>query len=153
MKTKTIDLGYIHMSSYKHNSDLVEIHDDEPKYMEEQRIHKAACNPDEIILPANQEYSFTLTYPLNNPFVTKLNTTKNGLTRRQIVEFIIKSYKKVYSEEDKSSKIKAKFGKNSYNRIETNGKYGIWGHVMSDLVLHSLEIDDENKSLTTHPDS
>lgn len=31
-----------------------------------------------------------------------------------------------------------------YNRIKTNGDYGIWGHVLGDLMLHTLYFEEKN---------
>lgn len=63
---------------------------------------------------------------------------------------ISKKYHEIYNEEEKSSKIKTipldeRTG--IINRNETQGKYGIWGHDLSDLDLSSIEVyeTDEGK--------
>ena len=33
---------------------------------------------------------------------------------------------------------------NMYNRITTEGKFGIWGHDLGDLILHTVWIDNDN---------
>lgn len=100
--------------------------------------------PDEVILPPNKTFNLKITYPLTNPFVCELNSGNKGLTRRQVIEFVIKCYKQIYKEEDKSTKVKTGLVPGLYNRNETNGKYGIWGHDMSDLMLHTLEVCGNN---------
>ncbi len=151
MKKDTINLGYIHISSYKKNSDLVEIYEDtDEEFKLEQIKEKEQCDPNEIILQGGNQFDLEIIYPLETPFVTKLDT-KNGLSRREVVDFVVKSYKQIYKEEKQSSKIKAANLPNMYNRNQTNGKYGIWGHDIGDLVLHSLYID--GNKLTVGVDS
>lgn len=66
---------------------------------------------------------------------------------------ICKKYNEIYKEEDETSTIEAapigKCPSGIYlmNRKRTNGKYRIWGHVIEDLYLTSLELDTDNKVL------
>lgn len=116
---KEINLGYIHMSSYKKGKNLFP--DD---YNEVD-----TPSPDEIILSPDLDFELKIDYPLDIPFVCKINTTKNGLTRRNVVEIIIKCYKQIYKEEDKSTEIKVGRANSLLNRNQTDGKYGIWGMI------------------------
>jgi len=70
-----------------------------------------------------------------------------------MIDAICKKYKEIYKEEEETSTIKeapvgmCASGIYLMNRKRTNGKYGIWGHVIEDLYLDRLELDTENKVL------
>ncbi len=125
------------MSSYKTGDEIF------PDYFyeEEDNLEEIKNSPpDEIILPANQIFTLYIDYPLTTEFTTELNTGVHGLTRRNVIDFVIKCYKKIYEEEDESTKVKAGHIPNMFNRNKTNGKYGIWGHDLSDLMIHTLYV-------------
>ena len=89
-----------------------------------------------IIIPESR-ISIIIDYPLTNEYIFDLRS-KNGFTRKQLLNEISKSYYRIYDEEEKSATIKTiPINKRTkmYNRNETNGKYGIWGHDIADLVL------------------
>ena len=146
---KKIKLGDIRISCWKRNSRLFSRWFYERAKTDEKYAEKIKeCDPKEIILPPNQNFTLKITYPLSVPYKCIFDT-KNGMTRRQVVDLIVKSYKKIYKEENKTSSIKEALGKDIgsvpyFNRIKTNGKHGIWGHVLSDLILCSLDIKKNN---------
>jgi hypothetical protein len=156
MKTE-INLGYIHMESWQPGSRLFSdwMYEENNKH----RSHAkeiAETQPDEVILPANETFNLTITYPLNIPFKTELKTGAKGMTREKVVEFVIDCYKQIYKEEDESTRIPAQLGKDAgygipYNRVQTDGKYGIWGHCLGDLMLHTLFVN--GNKLTVSCDS
>ena len=87
-----------------------------------------------------------LDYPLHNESTFPINASApSGFTRAEIVRKIADLYKKVYEEEARTSKIPVTppEQRKSYNRNETNGKYGIWGHDLGDLELHTIELSRE----------
>lgn len=55
-----------------------------------------------------------------------------GFTRRQLVEQVAKTYRQIY-EEEKASKESSPLPED-----ETDGKYRIWGHDISELVLEGM---------------
>jgi hypothetical protein len=132
MKTKSnsIDLGYVHMSSYKPGSKLDE-------YAEEDG--RVSPDPKEIVLNEGT-YELEITYPLSNPFKGKFKVGKRGLSREKLVEKVIASYNHIYATED--GDVGAKTGNipGMLNRARSNGRYGIWGHDMSDLMLHTAYV-------------
>lgn len=76
-----------------------------------------------------------LSYPFK--VVVKEEIKFNSL--HQLITSIRNVYKKIYKEESKSlTKIDA--NTNLYNRGESNGKYGIWGHEIYDLTIESIRI-------------
>ncbi|MFT3704561.1 MAG: hypothetical protein QM802_19500 [Agriterribacter sp.] len=97
---------------------------------------------DEIVLPFSQATLF-IDYPLAKPVVFELSATEKGFSRKQLIEEISKKYHQIYEEEESSATVKtvpADKRKGLINRNETNGKYGIWGHDLSDLALSSIEV-------------
>lgn len=101
-------------------------------------------DPKEMVLKPNQEYTLVIRYPLHNPAKFAFNTHFQGMTRAKLVSLIRKYYKKVYDEEDKNVGKKTDCIPGMFNRDTSNGKYGIWGHHIGDLVLVNAEISKKN---------
>jgi hypothetical protein len=81
-------------------------------------------------------------YPVMNEYRFELNAT-NGFSRELLIKQISKAYHKMYEEEEATATKKTIPPENRigmYNRNETNGKYGIWGHDIADLVLSEIQI-------------
>ena len=79
-------------------------------------------------------------YPLTNEYRFTVES-KSGFTRAQLLKDISKNYYSIYAEEEQSATIKTiPLNKRTtlYNRNQTNGKYGIWGHDIADLVLADI---------------
>jgi len=77
-------------------------------------------------------------YPLTNKLIKSYKTTKSGFTKSELIRRISTEYKSIYREEVTTSTIIPRLMDRSFNRNRTNGKYGIWGHTLSDLQLCSL---------------
>jgi hypothetical protein len=102
---------------------------------------KQLVNKDEIVI---EEDTITLIidYPLTNEFRLKINS-KHGFTRRELITEISKAYYKLFEEEEATATIKTipvEKRTTVYNRNQTNGKYGIWGHDIADLVLADVMV-------------
>ena len=130
MKSKNINLGYIHMSSFKAGGDL------DPQATDD---GNKSPEPKEVVL-GKGEYTLVIDYPLNVPFKKKFVVNKTGMTRAKLVALIIKSYKKIYADEDKDTNTQTGFIPGMLNHATSDGRYGIWGHVMSDLMLHTATL-------------
>jgi hypothetical protein len=81
-------------------------------------------------------------YPLTNQYEFTL-TSNEGFSREQLLLEISNHYYKVFEEEENTATIKTTpIDKRTtmYNRNQTNGKYGIWGHDIADLVLSSINV-------------
>lgn len=108
---------------------------------------KDLIDPDQIVL---KETSATLLidYPLNNPARIELKSAKpEGFTRAEILRAICDNYKQIYIEEEASAKTKTvpmEERKGLSNRNTTDGKYGIWGHDIDDLVLSDIEVYEQD---------
>lgn len=102
---------------------------------------------DVFVIP-DSKVTIAIDYPLKNEFKFQLES-KNGFTRKMLLSEISKNYYKLYKEEEESATIKTQPMEQRvmYNRNETNGKYGIWGHDIADLVLTDIYIykDSEGK--------
>ena len=97
-------------------------------------------DPDEIVIPY-QKVKIMIDYPLAKPIFFELTSLTKGFTRKQLILAISKKYHQIYDEEEKTAKIKTiplKDRKELANRNQTDGKYGIWGHDLSDLALTGI---------------
>jgi hypothetical protein len=98
-------------------------------------------NRDEIIIP-NKQIKIVIDYPLTNQYEFIIKSD-NGFTRGQLLSEIGKHYYSLYEEEEKTATTKTiPLDKRTtmYNRNETNGKYGIWGHDIADLDLSGISV-------------
>ncbi|WP_333888299.1 hypothetical protein [Sphingobacterium siyangense] len=103
-------------------------------------------NADEIVVK-NPSIHIIFYYPLNNPHTFEFKNEK-GFSRKDLILLISKQYHEIYEEEEVTSDIKTiPVNKRTglINRNETHGKYGIWGHDLSDLVLSGIEVHETNK--------
>ncbi len=82
---------------------------------------------------------FNITYPLK---VIVEKELKNINSIGELLWEISQTYKKIYDEENKSTTISPGYIPGMMNRNKTNGKYGIWGHDLGDLVFEGIEIYD-----------
>jgi len=96
---------------------------------------------DEIVIKQTS-IEVIIDYPLTNQYEFSL-TSQSGFTRSQLLTEISKHYYKIYEEEEKTATIKTipiEKRTTMYNRNQTNGKYGIWGHDIADLVLADISL-------------
>ena len=96
---------------------------------------------DEVVIKENL-VRVSIDYPLTNQYEFTLTSNK-GFTRRQLLLEISRNYFKLYEEEENTATIKTiPIHKRTtmYNRNQTNGKYGIWGHDIADLVLDDIQV-------------
>ncbi len=136
MKMKNIELGVITMSDYTPKSRLfMDYMFEEPKYAKEVKL-----NPSEVVLPADKTFVLVIDYPLTTSFKRKFETGKTGMTRRQLVNLAVDSYKKIYKTEDMGVGEATGNIPGMFNRATSDGRYGIWGHGLGDLVLCSAII-------------
>ncbi len=152
MSKKTIELGAICISTWDPADGQMFSYS---YYYEDDEYKKevAKCNPKEVVLPPNEEYTLKITYPVSNPYKTTLKTGKRGLTRLQLVDKICKHYRKMYNEEDSTSGGDPGHIPGMLNRMPSEGKYGIWGHDISDLVLCSATVDPKSGTINLSVDS
>jgi len=98
-------------------------------------------NPEETVI-SQHSVTIIIDYPLTNEYKFDLSSD-TGFTRVHLLNEINKAYRKIYAEEEASATIKTipiEKRKKLINRNDTNGKYGIWGHDIEDLMLAQIEI-------------
>jgi hypothetical protein len=98
--------------------------------------------PDKEVIPYNK-VTLIIDYPLNNAAIFELIGNGHGFTRRQLILEISKKYHLIYKEEETSATTKtvpSEKREGLYNRNQTDGKYGVWGHDLSDLDLSSIDV-------------
>jgi len=138
---KSIKLGDIQIEGYNEKTPLY------PDWMIEDSHYKREIKEtkeNDVILPAKTSFELVIDYPLSNEFRKKFKTGVKGMTRRQFINLAVKSYKYVYDTEDKDVGHKTGNIKGMYNRQTSEGRYGIWGHALGDLVLHTAYIKKGN---------
>ena len=111
------------------------------------RTIKHLVDPDEIVIPY-QKVALMIDYPLARPVFFELSSPSKGFTRKQIVLAISKKYHEIYDEEERTAATKTipmAQRKTLANRNETDGKYGIWGHDLSDLMLDTIDVYKNDK--------
>ncbi len=91
---------------------------------------------------SESKVTIIIDYPLTKEYRFELES-KNGFTREKLLKEISENYYKIYEEEESTAIIKtipADKRTTTYNRNQTDGKYGIWGHDISDLVLSEISV-------------
>ena len=62
-----------------------------------------------------------------------------------VVDQICNKYREIYEEEEKSSIMEVRSENTPIlNRGRTDGKWGIWGHGIGDLVIEGIVLDTDN---------
>lgn len=99
-------------------------------------------------------YSCTITYPLKNFCKFSMSVPENRWPVDYIVEEIVKKYREIYKEEEETlNPENTKESVAILNRGMTDGKWGIWGHSLSDLDLVRITLDTDTNELTLGVDS
>ncbi len=97
---------------------------------------------DEVVVSEN-EVTLEIDYPLDILYKETLKASSKGFTRKELIKEISKRYHLIYADEEATAKTKTipqdKRGQ-LLNRNDTDGKYGIWGHDLSDLYLTGIEV-------------
>lgn len=104
----------------------------------------------DAIVIRDTEIQLKVDYPLNRAHYFPLKSIA-GFTRRAIVEAVVQTYVKIYSEEKDTIRhmavIPASQRRGLMNRNTTDGKYGIWGHDIGDLVIEGINYDPTSKTV------
>lgn len=106
------------------------------------------------------DVSLIIDYPLRNPVLVPL-TSDDGVAfwRDELLRKIAKSYQDIYAEEEHTTELPVQTMAERHpgclliNRAETNGTYGIYGHALSDLLLHTISYEPASKVLKLKLDS
>ena len=80
-----------------------------------------------------------ISYPLSTPAVKEIRFS----TLYELIDEIRRVYIEIYDEERKTT-TDYQESASLLNRGKSNGRYGIWGHDMEDLVIEMIEIKDND---------
>ena len=111
--------------------------EDPELFFTEEQLNEVVIESPEIVI----EY----TYPLSGKWYFEFRR-EGGWTRKSLIDQICEQYHAIYDEENGTSSVKeqscAEAGQGTLiNRVQTDGKYGIWGHVIGDLVLEGVSVE------------
>lgn len=110
-------------------------------------------NPTNIIIDKGK-IDVLFEYPLTNKVIkTFYADTTDGFTKAGLIEMICDFYEEIYDEEEKTTSTKIGNLPNMLNRNITDGRYGIWGHAIGDLLLHTIKYDPDYDFYTLGIDS
>jgi hypothetical protein len=88
--------------------------------------------------------TIVIDYPVTSEWsVTVRSSSPRGFTRSELAQMVSDIYHRMYELEEQTSSIRViplDQRRGLSNRNTTNGKFGIWGHDIDDLVLHSLDV-------------
>ncbi len=110
-------------------------------------VLKNLLDADLIVLPFKTA-KIIIDYPLNFPATFKIKSKGLGFSRKELITEISKKYHEIYKLEESSANTKTvplKNRKGIINRNQTDGKFGIWGHDISDLDLSQIEVYKNSK--------
>lgn len=94
-------------------------------------------DPDEIVTKDNT-IRIMFDYPLSNPVALEFKSpTGKGFTRMEFFKSVFDGYTKIYKTEEKDDKDPGNVP-GMFNRARSEGRYGIWGHVITDLYLEGI---------------
>lgn len=111
---------------------------------EDKETRDSLINPDEVVIK-DEKITMVITYPLSVEFRVILEK-KGGFTRLDVFKNIYEAYKQIYDEEEKEVGDPGTY-ENLYNRKRSEGKHGIWGHYLEELVIESVIYDPKEKIL------
>ena len=96
-------------------------------------------SPDEVVI-SKKTIRLKVTYPLACPYITPADAPDghSGFTRAALVKIISSLYHWIYDEEERTSTIAASTVPGMFNRTNTAGRFGIWGHDLGDLALEAV---------------
>jgi len=101
-------------------------------------------NPNDIVIE-DEQIHIEFRYPLATP-VMFTHSKKGGFTRLDIFRLIYEGYKYIYEQEEKEVGDPGTYER-SYNRQKSTGKYGIWGHYISDLWIEFVYYKPAEKTI------
>jgi hypothetical protein len=104
--------------------------------------------PDEVLKIKTGAYKIKVTYPLSTPYEMEILIGKNGITRQRLMDLCAEAYHSVYRFVNEG------IYKNGINETyEAWNKYGIWGHFIGDLTIHTFYVNEETNVITLGVDS
>jgi hypothetical protein len=96
-------------------------------------------NIEEMIVATTNRISIRFDYPLTHSVILQFNG-KTPWRLSDLLDSIAEGYVKIYDEEDETRTLPAQAPLDSIlvNRPKTDGKHGIWGHILNDLFIEGV---------------
>ena len=110
-------------------------------YMRED-LRNRLINADEIIIK-DENITIRFTYLLSIEVLVECEK-EGGFTRMDLFRLVYENYKRIYDEETAAVGDPGIYER-LYNRKESDGPYGIWGHYLDDLYLEIIRYNPEKK--------
>ena len=107
----------------------------------------------DVIVVEDSDITIVFTYPFDDDYSFGFHS-EGGFTLRQLVTIVRNKYKEMYQANEASNTIDLSVGRPTLLNIpQTNGMYGVWGHVIDDLCLREIKYDDTTRTITLSIDS
>ena len=99
-------------------------------------------NHQKMIVDVSEKISIKFEYPLSHSVVLEFNNAKRPWRLEDLLDCVAEGYVKNYDEEDETRTLPATtMGEGLINRPQTDGKHGIWGHILNDLYIEGMQKD------------
>lgn len=103
--------------------------------------------PDRVVQPLPAERSAMTVrvwydYPLRNAHFRE-TTVDQDLTEKMLTDLVCADYAKIYAEERASMTGEESRVPGMLNRAPSDGKHGVWGHVLTDLFLETADLGED----------
>lgn len=145
-KEKEIVAGYLWPKDRENPGDPIY-----PHYWKEEDEWKNEMEkypPEEVLDIESGSYRMEVTYPLSKPYNKEVHISKEGITRQELMDVAADAYHKIYYFVNEGV-----YADGIDEHSEVWNKYGIWGHGMEDLTIHTFYVDEESKVITLGVDS
>jgi hypothetical protein len=100
-------------------------------------------NHQKMIVDTSEKIRIKFEYPLSHSVVLEFGNAKRPWRLEDLLDCVAEGYVKIYDEEDETRTLPAQAPLDSIlvNRPQTDGKYGIWGHILNDLYIEGMYKD------------
>ena len=105
---------------------------------------KQVIDGDDVITTTAEKVTVIFSYPLKGKFRFDLNKFGGNITIGDFAEFIQSTYLRIYKEEKEGIDEPVENIPGMYNRMPSDGPYGIWGHHIGDLVVEGVQRTGDN---------
>jgi hypothetical protein len=89
--------------------------------------------PGEILDIKSGTYTLIVDYPVSKEYKVEIRIPKRGTTRQQLMDIAAEAYHQVYKSVNEGI----------YADGDDSNEYGIWGHSMGDLTIHTFYIEND----------
>jgi hypothetical protein len=89
--------------------------------------------PEEILDIKSGTYTLVVDYPVSKEYKVEIRIPKRGTTRQQLMDIAAEAYHQVYKSVNEGI----------YADGDDSNEYGIWGHSMGDLTIHTFYIEND----------